>query len=125
MSSDRDIASRLGSIAEGEEEAESSRESDDAGVLHARREPPADPAQVYSVRVPIERLAQLRQAADRRGVTPSALLRQWMIERLDADKEAATTSDEIHAAVSAAAAVLETHLRQSMRQDRREPSAGG
>jgi hypothetical protein len=43
----------------------------------------ADPSQVYSLRVPVERLEQLRRLAEQRGVAPTALLRQFVLERLD------------------------------------------
>jgi hypothetical protein len=42
-----------------------------------------DPSQVYPVRIPVSRLRQLRSVADRLGVPPTALIRQWVLERLD------------------------------------------
>lgn len=47
--------------------------------------PPKQPSQVYSIRVPVERLEQLRKLAEERHVAPSALIREWVIERLDAE----------------------------------------
>ncbi|GAB3354382.1 hypothetical protein [Modestobacter lapidis] len=47
--------------------------------------PPArNPAQVYSVRIPLDRIDQLRAVAAERGTTPSALMRAWVVERLEA-----------------------------------------
>ena len=46
--------------------------------------PPATrPAQVYSVRIPVDRIEQLRTHAQAEGTTPSSLIRAWVIERLD------------------------------------------
>ena len=42
-----------------------------------------DPSQVYPVRIPVSRLRQLCLVADRRGVPPTALIREWVLERLD------------------------------------------
>jgi len=39
--------------------------------------------QVYSLRIPTSRLAQLKKIADRLGKKPTVLLRQWVLERLD------------------------------------------
>jgi hypothetical protein len=44
----------------------------------------ADPSQVYAVRIPVSRLRRLREVADSLNIQPSALMRQWVIERLDA-----------------------------------------
>jgi aryl-alcohol dehydrogenase-like predicted oxidoreductase len=43
-------------------------------------------SQVYSLRIPVDRLAELRQVAEADGVEPSALMRQWVLDRLDAEK---------------------------------------
>jgi len=47
---------------------------------------PKDPAQVCSVQIPVGRLEQLRHRAAEEGVAPSALMGQWVIERLNADE---------------------------------------
>ena len=47
--------------------------------------PPKQPSQVYSIRVPVERLEQLRNLAEQRHVAPSALIREWVLERLDSE----------------------------------------
>jgi len=44
--------------------------------------PPADPMVVYSLRLPRELAAQLRQAAEVRGMRPTELAREWISERI-------------------------------------------
>lgn len=78
MSSEQNVADILASEAEATEQG---RDVDAYYVPDNR--PPKDPAQVYSVRLPVDRLDELRQFATRQGVAPSALLRRWVIERLD------------------------------------------
>lgn len=56
-----------------------------AGSLYRARRQAPDPAQVYSVRIPASRLDELRRVAASHGMAPSALLRAWTIERLDAE----------------------------------------
>lgn len=38
---------------------------------------------VYGLRLPVERIEQLQRVAEARGIEPSVLARQWMIEQLD------------------------------------------
>jgi hypothetical protein len=47
--------------------------------------PPRNPSQVYSVRIPVARLETLRQIAREQGIAPSALMREWVLERLSAE----------------------------------------
>lgn len=54
---------------------------------------PAAPTQVYSLRIPVERLAQLRRVADRRGMAPSALMRTWVLAALDAEDAESSSED--------------------------------
>ncbi|MEY9887702.1 putative DNA-binding protein [Catenulispora sp. MAP5-51] len=49
-------------------------------------------SQVYSIRVPVERLEQVRQLAKGRGIAPTAMLREWVLAQLDV--ETGSTSDE-------------------------------
>lgn len=62
-------------------EAVDDAEEDDAEYVRVPAS--VDPSQVYSVRIPVRRVEQLRHLAAARGMKPSALLRQWVIERLD------------------------------------------
>ena len=64
----------------------------------------ADPAQVYSVRIPTALITALRKAADARDMTVSALIREWTSERLVAElnnDSAAQPPDPTGLAVSA------------------------
>lgn len=69
-------------------EAEARAVAEDRGEIPA---PPgqrgkrkaSDPSQVYPVRIPVARINELREVAERLGVPPTALIRQWVIERLD------------------------------------------
>ncbi len=57
-------------------------EEDDRPLVRPR--PAKQPSQVYSIRLPVDRLAELRRYADRRGMAPTALIREWVLQRLDA-----------------------------------------
>lgn len=50
--------------------------------LHRSRRPPAEPAQVYSIRIPVDSIGDIRRLATRRGVAPSAMMRSWILDRL-------------------------------------------
>ncbi|HEX4102323.1 MAG TPA: hypothetical protein VHY21_17580 [Pseudonocardiaceae bacterium] len=78
--SDTDLDQTLRALAE---EAELERE--DTVPLSARRKTrrEKDPSQVYSVRIPVDRLEQLRRAAAARGSAPSALIRELVVAFLD------------------------------------------
>lgn len=42
-----------------------------------------EPSQVYAIRIPVSRLRAIRWLADHRKEQPTALLREWVLERLD------------------------------------------
>lgn len=69
----------LDRIAAEAEHAEATR---DAELPYRRRKGGTHP--VYGLRLPAERIEQLRRIAEARGVEPSALARQWVINQLDA-----------------------------------------
>jgi predicted DNA-binding protein len=50
---------------------------------NALKRPRGTASQVYSLRLPVERVAQLREVAEDQGVTPSALIRSWVVAKLD------------------------------------------
>lgn len=52
-------------------------------VLHRSERIPEDPSQVYSIRIPASRLAQVRRHARQQGTSPSAMLRQWILDQLE------------------------------------------
>lgn len=70
-----------------EREAERFEEEKDRTTSRRRVTPrPAiDPSQVYSVRIPVSRLEELRALAERQGKRPSTMIRDWVLERLDSE----------------------------------------
>jgi aryl-alcohol dehydrogenase-like predicted oxidoreductase len=69
-----ELADELDQLAEAEARGET-----EGPALHA----PARPAsQVYSLRLPLHAADHLQQLADRDGVTPGVLVRQWVLQRL-------------------------------------------
>jgi predicted DNA-binding protein len=67
-----------------DEETEASEAARDQDATYVRsRHRSKEPSQVYSVRLPVERLEELRVLAERSHVTPSALMRRLVIEGLD------------------------------------------
>jgi hypothetical protein len=78
----RDILAREASEAEARAEAEEQGEVMPTPGQRGRKHA-ADPSQVYTVRIPVSRLRRLREIAEQRGVPPTTLIRQWVIERLD------------------------------------------
>jgi hypothetical protein len=95
-------------LAAEAEAAEQFRDEDDLGPTYAPRRTAKDPSQVYSVRIPVGRLAQLRKRAAQEGVAPSALMRQWVIERLDADEGAKRTVSDLEALLAAVIAARQS-----------------
>lgn len=85
MNNEANIAELL---AEETEASERGRDMDAPYVASRRRS--KDPSQVYSVRLPVGRLEDLRQLASKEGVAPSALLRRWAIERIDRELDHAS-----------------------------------
>jgi len=63
-------------------EADQAEKTRDANLAYRRRRPGGGQA-VYGLRLPTERIAQLRRIAGARGVEPSVLARSWVIEQLD------------------------------------------
>lgn len=79
----RDMLAREAAEAKARANAEERGEIAPAAGQRGRRRA-EDPSQVYAVRIPVSRLRRLREVATDLGVQPSALIRQWVIERLDA-----------------------------------------
>lgn len=67
-------------------EAEHAEATRDADLPYRRRR--STRSSVYGLRLPDERIEQLRRLAAARGVEPSALVRQWVIDHLDAAEQA-------------------------------------
>lgn len=72
----------LDRIAAAVEDAEMTSDEELEWTRH--REPTTSPTAVYSVRIPVDRIEELRQLAAERGVQPTALIRVWVLAQLDA-----------------------------------------
>jgi hypothetical protein len=79
----RDMLAREATEAEERADAEERGEVAPTSGQRGRRRA-LDPSQVYAVRIPVSQLRKLREVADSLNMQPSALIRQWVIERLDA-----------------------------------------
>ena len=77
----------LDKIAAEAEHAEATRDLD---LPYRRR----SRSPVYGLRLPAERIEQLRRIAQARGVEPSVLARQWVIDQLDAAEHARDQAQE-------------------------------
>lgn len=76
----QDIEKLLADVAEIEEAA-----ADEDRQHYRSRRPAKAPSQVYSIRIPVDRLEELRQVARRHEVAPSVLMRTWVLERLKSE----------------------------------------
>jgi hypothetical protein len=75
----------IDSILKDVDRVEDEDNLEEDGQRYHRPRPPKEPSQVYSVRIPVDRLEQLRRVAEQRRLPPSALLRDWVVERLDTE----------------------------------------
>jgi len=87
-------------------EATTDREMEPAHAVRSRRAP-RDPSEVYSLRIPVTRLAEVRRIAASERTTSAALLRRWVLERLDAEgqgdedeEQAKAVTDALRRAIS-------------------------
>ncbi|MGH3813115.1 MAG: hypothetical protein ACRDUV_11760 [Pseudonocardiaceae bacterium] len=78
--SDTDLDQTLRALAE---EAELVREDTVPPTARRKTRRAKDPSQVYSVRIPVDRLEQLRRAAAARGSALPALIRGLVVAFLD------------------------------------------
>jgi uncharacterized protein YdiU (UPF0061 family) len=58
-----------------------------------------EPSQVYSLRIPMARLEELRQRAEQQHVAPTVLMRRWILDRLDEEAEQGSRLEERRAAI--------------------------
>jgi hypothetical protein len=72
-------------LAQEAVDAESRREEAPVGMQRASGVGRAV-SHVYTVRMPVDRLAELRDLAEEAGEQPSTLMRRWVLERLDAER---------------------------------------
>jgi Cdc6-like AAA superfamily ATPase len=104
-------------LAEEAEHAEQHRD-DELAPGYRRARPPREPAQVYSLRIPVDRLEQLRRLAADKHMTPSALMRSWVLERLDAEASAEASVLVVAGDPGAGkTAVLQALLREVVREE--------
>jgi len=103
-------------LAEEAEHAEQYRD-DEPAPGYRRARPPREPAQVYSLRIPVDRLEQLRRLAAEKHMTPSALMRAWVLERLDAE-DASQPAGPLESAVGSGK--TESALKHALREIVRE-----
>jgi hypothetical protein len=61
-------------------------DTEDVDEVFVRPQLPKNPSQVYCVPIPVERIGQLRRVAERDGLQPTALIRKWVIARLDSEE---------------------------------------
>lgn len=79
-------------LADEAQAAEAVRDEDVTFVRNRTRT--KDPSQVYSLRLPVDRLEELRRIALRDGIAPSALMRRWVLDRLDHEAERTSRIEE-------------------------------
>jgi hypothetical protein len=72
-------------LAQEAAEAEAHQEEAPIGMQRASA-PGRTVSHVYTVRMPLDRLAELRALAEKAGEQPSALMRRWVLERLDTER---------------------------------------
>ena len=79
-----DVSTFLAKEAEEAEEAElRTRRGEHDTPLH--RASPSTGGRVYSVRIPEAKLTELKELAEKLDEPPTALMRRWVLERLDAE----------------------------------------
>lgn len=88
-------------------------DSKDAGD-YAKPLPSRSPAQVYSVRIPVDRLAELKTLADKYDVPPSTMIRDWVLARLDAESDPSSL-EKIADEAAKATARLKSAISKSRR----------
>jgi hypothetical protein len=86
MTDERNIQDILAEVAD---QAELTR--DKITRLYRSRRPAVEPSQVYSIRIPVSRLGRIRALATKYGMAPTAMLRTWILERLDAEERSSGT----------------------------------
>lgn len=79
---DRDVDAR---VAAAVADVEADQGVEPNWVRH--REPSKSPTAVYSGRIPVERIEELRELAASRGMQPTALIRGSVLAHLDAVKD--------------------------------------
>lgn len=119
----KELLAREAAEAEARAEAEEHGEARPMRGQRARRQA-TDPSQVYAVRIPASRLRELRELADQVGTPPTALIRQWVLERLDAQYDIGEQPAEPGPPVPLGAGSLESgQIRLGPRRRRNDTAA--
>jgi hypothetical protein len=115
-------------LAEEAEQAELHRD-DELTPGFRRARPSREPAQVYSLRIPVEWLEQLRSHAADRHMTPSALMRAWVIERLEAEATEEAAPDDANRPGSGSSKfpmqTLRLVIREELERANTRPTSAG
>ncbi len=80
-----DTPHTIADVLAAEAEMAERTKDDPPGPRVRSQRPPKDPSEVYSLRIPIDRLDEVRRLAGQGHATPAALLRRWILERLDVE----------------------------------------
>lgn len=88
--------------------------------VHLRRSAGAGPLSTFAIRLEGEVIDQLRQVAERDGIGPTQLVREWILDRLAVESQAAANdNDPAHRSAlvrSASPAELSAALRPLVRE---------
>lgn len=104
---------RVSGIIDEADRAEAEEELEE-GRPYIRPLAPNDPSQVYSIRIPVERVEELRVVAAQQGKAPTALIREWVIAHLDQERDNPLEHRQAEAVVSQ---VLDELLKRRMLSD--------
>jgi Lsr2 len=111
-------------LADEAEQAERHRDDELTTPGYRRARPSREPAQVYSLRIPVGQLEQLRRLAASRHMTPSALMRSWVLERLDAEAGSEAQSGDPNQPAAGQSAFPVQVLRLVIREELERASTG-
>jgi len=108
------------------EEAEQAERAYDAGQIKFRRvgrppKPVRERGQVYSIRIPTERLEEFRRVAAKRNVQAGVLAREWILERLAEESGANVVS--MRAKATRAQGAKQTAPRTASKKRAARPAA--
>lgn len=106
MTEERNIQDVLAEVAERAEETR-----DEAVKMYRSKQPPTGASQVYSIRIPVSRLENIRKLAARYGVPPTSMLRSWILERLDLEEQSASAPHSETSPIADVAATKATAIR--------------
>jgi hypothetical protein len=106
---DRELTDRLAAAIA---DAEADQGAGPDWVRH--REPSRAPTAVYSVRIPVDRIEELRALAASREIPPTTLIRRWVLAQLDAARDATDYAQRWERDIRATAAHLQQLLDERL-----------